>query len=142
MPCYDYECRFCGAKTTEIVEYENRKVPQLCTCGAGMDYQFPLGAVRGIQHFEPMYCEVFDCDVNGKREWEEIKRAEGVVEKGERSGLRNEEKSRHAVKIAPQKPVGRSYADVQRTRDKDNALVPQIEKMMDARTTQGGSSDE
>lgn len=134
MPLYDFECDRCGKMQAVIRTYEDRERPVSCRCGGNGRYQFPVSAALGFKPFESFYCEPLDCDVHGKREWAQILASEGIEEKGERAGIRNEEKSQYAERVLPQKPIGRSYADVQREKERVRKLGPEIERLTDLRT--------
>lgn len=134
MPRYDYKCQACGREETHFSSYEEREHPRWCGCGELAHYRFPVEAALGFKPFEAMYCEPLDCDVHGRREWEQILKSEGLQEKALPAGQRNEEKSKYAVRVMPQAPVGRSYADLQRERARIAKLKPEIERAADIRT--------
>jgi hypothetical protein len=135
MPTYDYRCDRCGSIIACRVRYEDREAVMFCDCGGTLEYQFPVQAALGYRPFEAFYCEPFGCDVRSRGEWAEILRSKGLVEKGERAGLRLEEKSKHAVRIGPQKPRGITYADVQRKADTDNGMKAEIDRITGFTTT-------
>ena len=134
MPLYDFQCGECGKVQAWIRTFEDRERPVACPCGGSAEYQFPVSAALGFRPFESFYCEPLDCDVHGKREWAQILKSEGIQEKGERAGIRNEEKSQYATRVEKQPPIGRSYADLQREKVRIRKLGPEIERQTDLRT--------
>ena len=135
MPLYDVRCMTCLITKERIISLAELDDPQVCSfCGSVAERVFPLEAALGYKPFEAFYAEPFDCDVHGYREWEQIKKSNGVEEKGDRAGLRLEEKSSHAVRIGPQAPVGRSWADVQRRKEGDKKKGEAIERISSPHT--------
>ena len=91
MPLYDYLCS-CGETTARIRTYAQRLDTVKCPhCLGDAEYQFPVGAVRGIRFFEEQYCEPLGCDVTSERDMVEKAKKLGYVQAGDKvRGGRNE----------------------------------------------------
>jgi len=83
-----------------------------------MLYQFPLGAVQGIQIQEPYYCETLDMDITGRREKQQVLKALGLQEAGDAVKGAREFDHKAPVLIDKQPPRGRTLADVQRDKER------------------------
>ena len=126
MPTYIYKCQPCDeAEERMLVPYDERENQFCGTCASRLQR---IPAMPACQFFEPFYAEPFDCDINGKREWEQAKKVFGVEEKGKVGGARLEETSKHAQKIGPQPMKGISLADTQRRLDREKAVRSQIDQ--------------
>lgn len=110
MPCYDYKCDMCGHVEEFVVTSEERDNPRACRyCEQKvMVRQFPVEAIKGLQVWEPHYNEVFDCDVNTRKEWQAILNDKNAIEAGDRvRGGRDFDPK--ANNLMPQPPKGKQY---------------------------------
>lgn len=121
MPRYDYTCNQCANVIEAFVSYDEREKPQKCECGGVAVYQFPATAALGFQPYEPWYNEALGCDVNGRREHQQIMSAMGLEEAGDSvHGARNFDKhAPHHVKPLP--PKGVTFSGQQR--EKEPAVI-------------------
>ncbi len=105
MPRYDFNCLVCNFEEERWASFEERTAtcPE---CGDKMVRQFPLSAIKGFQPFESYYDEGLGCDINGRRERQQVMKALNVIEAGDKvHGGRNfEANAPHHVK--PQPPRG------------------------------------
>lgn len=131
MPCYDYKCEMCGSLQEFIVPSDDRNKLQQCQfCDQkSMVRQFPVEAIKGLQVWEPHYNEAFDCDVNSRKEWQNILKDKNAIEAGDkvRGGRDFDPKANN---LMPQPVRGRQYVpeDVRRlerikARQNDNVEV-------------------
>ena len=129
MPFYDYRCP-CRVKALER-PYEARKDPLTCDeCGEPAEYMFPLSAAKGFQPFESYYNEALDSDVHGRRHLQEILRAKGLQEAGDKvngARLSDENKGTSAHMMRKQPPKGVDYGEQMRKQDEARKLVPELD---------------
>ena len=89
MPRYDYTCPHCGETEVHFVSYEKRNETQPCSnehCSGMAQYQFPVGAMEGLQIQEAAYFEPLGVDISGKRELRQVLKAMNLQEAGDRAG--------------------------------------------------------
>ena len=123
MPRYEYECPDCQHTEEHWVPFEARKTPRACECGGWMEWQFPVSAALGFKPFESFYHEGLGVDINGRRELQQILKANGYVEAGDKvGGARNEETSVHAQKLDKQPLQGISLSDLQKKRERQKEI--------------------
>ena len=119
MPLYDYLCS-CGETTARIRTYAQRLDTVKCPhCLGDAEYQFPVGAVRGIRFFEEQYCEPLGCDVTSERDMVEKAKKLGYVQAGDKGrGGRNE----HDILAPTSSRRGISIDDKLREKDQREEL--------------------
>jgi hypothetical protein len=109
----------------------------MCDCrpqGSIASYQFPFTAINGFQPFEEYHDESLGVDINGRRHREQVMKAMGVREAGDRiHGGRNWDEKAPDTITADQKPTGRSFDDYRREEekreeDKDNFAVGTVDE--------------
>jgi len=118
MPFYDYVCNNCNNKVELRCLYEERLVNKSCDCGGNLLYQFPMSAAQGYVPFEPYYDESLNIDIHGLRHKQQVMKALGVIEAGDKvHGARNyDDKSPNNIKPIA-KLSGRSLDDYRREED-------------------------
>lgn len=91
MPFYDYCCNMCNLQVEERREYKDRDAVKKCSsCNGSLVYQFPMSAAKGYVPFEPYYDESLDVDIHGLRHKQQVMKAMGVIEAGDKvHGARN-----------------------------------------------------
>lgn len=125
MPRYDYICE-CGLHETKTVRFDERLNQECSHCQQPTEYQFPVGAVDGIQFFEPYFDEVLDGDVTSKRDKQLFLKNQGLIERGDKvRGGRNFDKHAPGGHIKPLPPRGVSVWENQA---RNNREIETLEK--------------
>lgn len=117
MAKYDFECEKCGKVETHSMAWEESQFPRKCSCGGTAHKLFPVEAAYGIKIQEPYYDEALGVDISGKREKQQILKAMGYQETGDKvHGARDFDK--HAsIHIKPLPPRGITLSDVQKGKE-------------------------
>lgn len=84
-----------------------------------MLYQFPVHAIKGFQPFEDYHDESLGVDIKGRRHKQEVMRAMGVIEAGDKvHGGRNWDENAGVTVRDNLAPIGRTMEDVRRETEK------------------------
>jgi len=130
MPFYDYCCDTCDVQIEERRLYEERNTIKKCfSCEGNLIYKFPISAAQGYVPFEPYYDESLNVDIHGIRHKQEVMKAMGVIEAGDKvHGARNYDDT-CAENVKPiEKLSGRTLDDYRREEDvrqkeRDNFVI-------------------
>jgi len=120
MPFYDYCCDTCNLQIEERRSYQERDTAKKCaSCNGNLIYKFPVSAAQGYVPFEPYYDESLDIDIHGIRHKQQVMKALGVIEAGDKvHGARNfEEDNPESIKPIP-KLSGKTLDDHRREADR------------------------